>query len=193
MPPKLERPPMRIVSRHPTGAIVLESDRHRDERGFLAELYSAAALAQLGIDCCFQQDNFSYSPRAFTVRGLHFQVPPHAQVKLVRALRGSVYTVAVDLRRGSPSYGQHAAAVLSAENWQLMLVPRGFAHGVLTLEPETELLMKLDTPFAGGHASGLAWDDPELGIPWPLDGHSPLVSPRDQAQPRLRDLPPTFE
>jgi dTDP-4-dehydrorhamnose 3,5-epimerase len=184
---------MRIVSRHPTGAIVLESDRHRDERGFLAELYNAAALTPLGIDCSFQQDNFSYSPRPFTVRGLHFQSPPHAQAKLVRVLRGSAYTVAVDLRRGSPSYGQHAAAVLSAENWQLMFVPWGFAHGVLTLEPETELLMKLDAPFASGHALGLAWDDPELGIPWPLDGRSPLLSPRDQAQPRLRDLPPMFD
>jgi dTDP-4-dehydrorhamnose 3,5-epimerase len=172
--------------------VLLASDRHCDERGFLAEIYNQELLAAEGIAHRFVQDNISVSPSAWTLRGLHFQAPPHAQAKLVRVLRGAAFTVGVDLRRSSPTFGRHVGTVLSAENWYQLFLPQGFAHGVLTLEADTEILMKLDARFAPEHASGLAWNDPDLAIPWPRPDRPPLISDRDRAQPRWRNLPILF-
>jgi dTDP-4-dehydrorhamnose 3,5-epimerase len=183
---------MRRIATSIPDLVLLETDRHGDERGFLAELFNGEALAAQGIGARFVQDNFSLSPRPFTVRGLHFQAPPHAQAKLVRVIRGVALTVAVDLRCGSPWYGRHVACELSAANWRQLFLPKGFAHGLLTLAAETETFMKLDAIHAPGAAGGLAWDDPELAIAWPCRPDQAIVSARDRQQPRLRDLPAIF-
>ncbi|HET6521201.1 MAG TPA: dTDP-4-dehydrorhamnose 3,5-epimerase, partial [Geminicoccaceae bacterium] len=142
--------------------------RHGDHRGFFAESYNRRALAEAGIDVEFVQDNHAYSKEAGTLRGLHFQAPPHAQTKLLRVLRGAVVDGAVDLRHGSPTFGRHVMAELSADNGLQLLTPKGFAHGVLTLAPDTELTYKVDAYFAPEHDLGVRWDDPDLAIPWPL-------------------------
>src|SRR5207249_3105599 len=142
---------------------------HRDARGFLSETYSRRTMDACGISTEFVQDNHSMSAEAGTLRGLHFQAPPHAQGKLVRALRGSIYDVAVDIRIGSPTFGQHVAAVLSAENWTQMWIPVGFAHGFCTLEPDTEVVYKVTDYYAPESDRGLKWDDTALGIEWPVN------------------------
>ena len=135
----------------------------RDERGFLSETYSRRALAEAGIDADFVQDNHSLSRTRGVLRGLHFQTEPFAQGKLVRVLRGAIFDVAVDIRRGSPTFGQHVSCVLSAENWSQMWVPAGFAHGFCTLEPDTEVLYKVTAFYAPQCDKGIAFDDPDIG------------------------------
>jgi dTDP-4-dehydrorhamnose 3,5-epimerase len=142
--------------------------RFQDARGFLSEVYNKQAFASAGIDTEFVQDNHSASEEPNTVRGLHFQSPPFAQAKLVRVVRGAAFDVAVDLRRGSPTYGRHVSAVLSAEAWNQMFIPHGFAHGFCTLEPDTEVVYKLSAYHAREHDMGLYWNDPDLGIAWPV-------------------------
>ena len=166
--------------------------RYGDHRGFFSEAYNRRALAEAGIDIEFVQDNHAFSKEAGTLRGLHFQAPPHAQAKLLRVLRGAVVDVAVDLRRGSPTYGRHVMAELSADNWTQMLTPGGFAHGVLTLVPDTDLTYKVDAYFAPDHDLGVRWDDPDLAIPWPLPPERIVLSDKDRRQPLLRELPPYF-
>ena len=128
-----------------------------------------------------------------TVRGLHFQSPPYAQNKLVRVTRGRIVDVAVDLRRGSPTYGRHVMAELSAENWMQILVPIGFAHGFMTLEPDTEVLYKVCSPYSASHDLGVAWNDPDIGIVWPAVSSRPLLSDKDTKQPSLATLISPFE
>ena len=147
---------------------LLSPGKHGDRRGFFSETYNRKALAVIGIDIDFVQDNHSYSADKGTVRGLHFQTPPFAQDKLVRVVRGSVFDIAVDLRQGSPTYGRHVSAVLSAQAWNQILVPIGFAHGFMTLEPDTEVIYKVSNYYAPDHDKGLLWNDPALGINWPL-------------------------
>jgi dTDP-4-dehydrorhamnose 3,5-epimerase len=166
--------------------------RHGDHRGFFSEVYNKRALAKAGIDIDFVQDNQTYSAQAGTLRGLHVQSPPCAQAKLVRVLRGAVVDVAVDLRLGSATFGRHVMVELTAEGWSQILVPRGFAHGVLTLAPDTELAYKVDAYFSAPHDRGVRWDDPDLAIPWPLPSKRVVLSEKDRAQPLLRDLPPYF-
>jgi len=166
--------------------------RFEDPRGFFSETYNAAAFAKAGISTVFVQDNHSYSREAGTVRGLHFQTPPFAQVKLVRVVRGAVLDVAVDLRAGSPGFGRHVAARLSAEAWNQLLVPVGFAHGFCTLEPDTEVIYKVSAPYSPEHDFGLLWSDPDLGIDWPIPPDRAVLSDKDRRQPRLRDLPEYF-
>ena len=166
--------------------------RHGDQRGFFSEVYNKRALAAAGIEIEFVQDNHTYSARAGTLRGLHFQSPPFAQTKLVRVLRGAAVDVAVDLRHGSPTFGRHVMVELSAENWAQALVPRGFAHGVLTMAPDTELAYKVDAYFAPEHDRGVRWDDPDLAIPWPLPPEGIVLSDKDRGQPLFKDLPPYF-
>jgi dTDP-4-dehydrorhamnose 3,5-epimerase len=166
--------------------------RHGDERGFFSEIWSRRAFAAAGIDVAFVQDNHSLSAEPWTLRGLHFQTPPLAQTKLVRVARGAILDVVVDLRASSPTYGRHVAVELSAANWRQLLVPKGFAHGLLTLEPMTEVLYKVDEEYAPAHDRGVRWDDPDLAIPWPLEGRTPILSARDRAQPAFRDLPAWF-
>ena len=167
---------------------VLTPKKHGDHRGFFSEAYSRRALAEAGIEIEFVQDNHSRSAAKGTVRGLHFQIPPFAQDKLVRVVRGAVFDVAVDLRRGSPTYGRHASVTLSAESWNQVLVPAGFAHGFQTLAPDTEVIYKVSGYYAPDHDKGLLWNDPALGIEWPIPEREAGLSDKDRRQPRLADL-----
>lgn len=167
-------------------------ERHGDHRGFFSEVYNRERLVAAGIDVRFVQDNHSFSAKRGTVRGLHFQAPPFAQDKLVRVTRGAVFDVAVDLRRGSPSYGHHVHAVLSAEAWNQLFVPAGFAHGVMTLAPDTEIIYKVSARFAPEHDCGLLWNDPALDIPWPIPAAEAILSERDRRHPRLADFTTPF-
>lgn len=171
---------------------MLKPQKHDDQRGFFSEVYSARKCAEVGISMQFVQDNHSRSAKKGTVRGLHFQPPPFAQDKLVRVVRGTVFDVAVDLREGSPTYGRHVSAVLSAERWNQILVPIGFAHGFMTLEPDTEVLYKVSDYYAPDHDKGLLWNDPALGIEWPIPAEEAIVSDKDTRQPRLSELMSPF-
>lgn len=172
---------------------LLSTVRHDDARGYFCETYSRPALADVGIEFEFVQDNQSFSLGRSTVRGLHFQCPPFAQAKLVRVIRGAIFDVVVDLRRGSPTYGHHACAVLSAENRKQLFVPVGFAHGFATLEPETEVAYKVSSPYAPDHEGGLLWSDPELGIDWPFPAVDAILSDKDGLLPTLSELESPFE
>lgn len=172
---------------------VLSPRKYADPRGFFSETYNNKALAAFGIDINFVQDNHSYSAEKGTVRGLHFQTAPFAQDKLVRVARGSVFDVVVDLRRGSPTYGRHVSIVLSAEAWNQVLVPVGFAHGFMTLEPDTEVIYKVSNYYSPDQDKGLLWNDPALGIAWPLAENDALLSEKDRIQPRLAQLVTPFE
>ena len=171
---------------------LLSPRKHGDHRGFFSETYHRRDLLEAGIDIDFVQDNHAFSAQKGTLRGLHFQTPPFAQHKLVRVVRGAIFDVAVDLRVGSPTFGRHVSAVISAAAWNQILVPAGFAHGLLTLEPDTEVLYKVSSHYSPEHDEGLLWDDPALGIDWPLEGVAPLLSEKDRAQPRLAELPAHF-
>ena len=171
---------------------ILMPEKHGDHRGFFSEVYNRQALAEAGIDVDFVQDNHSLSAGKGTVRGLHFQTPPFAQDKLVRVVRGAAFDVAVDLRRESPTYGQHVSVVLSAEAWNQILVPIGFAHGFMTLEPDTEVVYKVSNFYAPDHDKGLLWNDPDLAIPWPLDAGAAVLSPKDGNLPKLAEIDSPF-
>ncbi|MEI7606095.1 MAG: dTDP-4-dehydrorhamnose 3,5-epimerase [Rhodospirillaceae bacterium] len=173
--------------------LILKPVKHGDERGFFSETYNQKTMAEAGISLEFVQDNHAYSPRSGTVRGLHFQIPPRAQTKLIRVVRGAIYDVALDLRRGSPTYGQHVSAVISAREWNQILIPAGFAHGLCTLEPDTEVIYKVTDHYAPNCDRGVLWNDPALSIEWPVDSAGALVSQRDSRHPNLADLPPCFE
>jgi dTDP-4-dehydrorhamnose 3,5-epimerase len=149
-------------------------------------------MAAAGLDVSFVQDNHALSIEKGVLRGLHFQTPPHAQGKLVRIARGSVFDVAVDIRRGSPTYGRHVSAVLSAENWTQIWIPPGFAHGYLTLEPNTEMIYKVTDTYAPECDSGIAWNDPDLAIDWPWASGCPVLSAKDTKQPAFASLPAVF-
>lgn len=174
------------------GVRIITPKRFGDERGYFCETYHRQRFAEAGIDIEFVQDNQSRSARAGTVRGLHFQSPPVAQDKLVRVVRGRILDVAVDIRRSSPTYGRHVAVELSAENGRQLLIPVGFAHGFCTLEPDSEVVYKVSAFYAAAHDLGLAFDDPALGIAWPVDPAQAVVSDKDRRQPRLSDLASPF-
>lgn len=172
--------------------LILRPKRHGDHRGFFSETYSRPVLAAAGIDLDFVQDNHAYSAAKGTVRGLHFQTPPFAQAKLIRVTRGAILDVAVDIRRNSPTFGRHVAVQIDAESWNQILIPAGFAHGLCTLTEDVEVLYKVSAPYAPDHDKGLAWDDPDLGIAWPVTGEAAILSAKDKTQPLLRDLPAYF-
>lgn len=159
-----------------------------DHRGFFSETWSRKAFADAGLDLDFVQDNQSLSAPVGTLRGLHFQSPPFAQDKLVRVTRGRILDVAVDIRASSPTFGKHVAIELSAENWKQLLVPAGFAHGFVTLEPDTEVLYKVTAPYAPENDHGLAFDDPALGIDWHLPLSGLTLSDKDRKHPRLAEM-----
>jgi dTDP-4-dehydrorhamnose 3,5-epimerase len=170
---------------------IIKPKRHGDARGFFSETYKASAFAAAGLPTTFVQDNHSFSAEAGVLRGLHFQVPPAAQGKLVRVSRGAVFDVAVDLRVDSLTYGQHVSTVLTSENWTQIWVPPGFAHGVLTLEPHTEVLYKvLGAEYVGACEGGLAWDDSDLAIPWPAKPK--VLSERDTKWPSFAHFTSPF-
>ena len=171
---------------------LLASRIHRDHRGFFSETYNKAELAKVGVNLDFVQDNHSLSVERGVVRGLHFQVPPFAQDKLVRVVRGSIFDVAVDLRKGSPSYGRHVARVISAQEWNQFLVPIGFAHGFCTLEANTEVIYKVTNYYSPEHDRGMFWNDADLGIVWPVEESEAILSEKDRKQPRFRELPDYF-
>ncbi len=175
------------------GPVLLQPKRFGDHRGFFLETYSTRDFAMLGVADVFVQDNHSLSAASGTVRGMHFQLPPRTQAKLVRVLRGRILDVAVDLRRSSPHYGRHVAAELSAENAVQLYVPPGFAHGFCTLEADTEVAYKVTDFYAPECDRGLAWDDPDLVLPWPVRAGEAQLSDKDRSQPRLADLPPCFD
>lgn len=164
-----------------------------DPRGFFSETYSARAFADAGISDVFVQDNHSYSVAAGTVRGLHFQRAPRAQAKLVRVTRGRIWDVAVDLRRSSSSYGRWVAAEISAEAWNQIFIPAGFAHGFCTLEPDTEIAYKVTDSYSPAEDGGVFWRDSDLAIDWPVQPESATLSDKDSGLPCLRDLPPLFD
>lgn len=167
-------------------------DRHPDVRGLFAETYDASAFARLGIDAVFVQDAVSISRAKGTVRGLHFQAPPRAQAKLVRVGRGRIFDVAVDLRRGSPTFGRHVALELAAGDWRQLYIPAGFAHGFCTLADDTEVVYKFGDRYAPECALGILWNDPALGIRWPVAAADAVLSDRDRRNPSFADLPPVF-
>ena len=161
--------------------LVITPAKRYDARGFFSETYNAQALAEAGFDKPFVQDNHVLSRQKGVLRGFHFQIPPFAQDKLVRVLRGAVLDVAVDLRKGSPSFGKSFAIELSADNWKQLLIPVGFAHAYYTLAPDTEVAYKVTAPYAPNHEAGLRWNDPDLAITWPSD--TPVLSDKDANLP----------
>jgi dTDP-4-dehydrorhamnose 3,5-epimerase len=169
------------------GVMILVPPRFGDERGYFCEAWNARRLAEAGLDHDFVQDNESLSARAGTLRGLHYQAPPFAQAKLLRVLRGAVRDVVVDARLGSPTYGHWVAAELSAGNSAQILVPRGFLHGFLTLDDDTQVLYKVDNPYDAASDGAVAWDDPDLGIDWGIEPARVIVSAKDRAAPGFRD------
>jgi len=169
--------------------LLITPKRHGDARGWFAETWSRAALAEAGVVADFVQDNQAYNAKAGTLRGLHFQQAPHPQAKLVRVLKGAIYDVAVDVRTGSPTYGRWVGAELTAERGDQLFVPRGFAHGYVTLTDDCELFYKVDGLYAPQTEGGVIWNDPDLAIDWPLKGE-PILSDKDKVLPRLKDMAP---
>ncbi len=174
------------------GPLLLSVRRFTDTRGVFAETYSRRSAATFGFGEEFVQDNWSCSERVGTVRGLHFQRRPHAQAKLVRAVRGRIFDVAVDLRRASPTFGRHVAVELAAGDGRMLYVPVGFAHGFCTLEPMTEVAYKVSADYAPDADAGIAWNDPALGIDWPVAAEDAHVSRKDELLPPLSELPTVF-
>ena len=167
--------------------------RRTDPRGFFSEIFREDVLREQGIGGPFVQENLSLSVDTGVVRGLHFQLPPAAQAKLVRVAAGAIFDVAGDIRRGSPTYGRHVALVLSAKEGNQLFVPEGFAHGFCTLEPNTEVVYKVNRYYSPEHDRGLQWNDPELGIAWPVEESAALLSDKDRRQPRFAELPHHFD
>jgi dTDP-4-dehydrorhamnose 3,5-epimerase len=174
------------------GVLEIVPPKFGDERGFFSETYSARSLAADGVSLSFVQDNHSLSTAAGVLRGLHYQLPPKAQAKLVRVVRGRVFDVAVDIRKGSPSFGKWVGLELSAEKWNQILVPVGFAHGFLTLEPNTEVIYKVTNYYSPAHDRSIRFDDPDIGIEWQLDPSRIRLSDKDRSAPLLADAD-TFE
>lgn len=176
------------------GVVLLTPRRIDDSRGWFCETFNRPACeAALGRRLDFVQDNQTLSRPANVLRGLHFQAPPHAQAKLIRVVRGRIFDVAVDIRRGSPTYGAWTAAVLSAADGTQMFVPRGFAHGFLTLEPDCEVAYKVDAGYAAASDRGLRWNDPDLAIDWPCRPEAVVLSERDAAMPAFAGFVSPFE
>ena len=174
------------------GPLLLTPRRHGDARGFFSEVFRRDLFEAAVGPMEFVQDNHSRSSKRGVIRGLHYQTPPFAQGKLVRVARGAVYDVAVDVRRGSPTYGRHVGVELSEGDWRQLWVPPGFLHGFCTLTDEVEFLYKVTAYYSAEHDGAVAFDDPVLGIDWPLDGAEPLVSGKDRSAPPLAALPPLF-
>jgi dTDP-4-dehydrorhamnose 3,5-epimerase len=171
---------------------LIQTKRFADERGWFSEVYNRDRFAELGIDVAFVQDNHSLSRPAGVLRGLHFQRPPHAQAKLVRCVRGRIWDVAVDIRQGSPTYGQWVGWELTAVEGEQLFIPAGFAHGFLTLEPNCEVVYKTSDFYAPDCDDGLIWDDPQIAIAWPAVEGGPVLSGKDRALGTLADFKSPF-
>lgn len=174
------------------GVLEIVPIKHEDGRGFFSETWSHSAFANAKIDLNFVQDNHSLSSAPGTLRGLHFQVPPFAQSKLVRVVRGAIFDVAVDIRKGSPTFGRWAGIELTRERWNQLLVPAGFAHGFITLMPETEVVYKVDAVYSRDHDRSINYDDPSIGIQWPAENKPFHISEKDRIAPMLADIDTGF-
>ena len=166
--------------------------RFADSRGFFSETFNERSWSEAGLTAHFVQDNHAYSIEKGVVRGLHFQLPPAAQGKLVRVSRGAIRDVAVDIRRGSPTFGHHVSAIISAENWTQIWVPPGFAHGYVTLEEHTEVIYKVTNLYAPALDRGIRWNDPALAIDWGISAEAAILSDKDAKQPLLAVAPDLF-
>ena len=171
---------------------IIETPVYEDTRGTFAEVFKKSIFAKLDINFEIRQENQSLSVRPQTLRGLHFQTPPYSQNKLVRVSRGAIHDVAVDIRIGSPTYGVSVAATLSEQNRKQIYIPRGFAHGFLTLEPDTIVVYAVDSEYSREHDKGVCWNDPDIAVGWPLGEHEVVLSEKDAEQPRLALLPRYF-
>ena len=183
---------MQIEETSLPGVKILTPRRFGDHRGFFSESYNRETFAAAGLHYVFVQDNHSLSAEAGTIRGLHFQAPPRAQDKLVRCGRGALFDVAVDIRKGSPTYGRWVGVELSFQNGRQLLVPAGFAHGFCTLEPDTEIIYKCTDTYAPESEGAVRWNDPEIGIDWPLGDRAPVLSEKDARAAPLSDLDSPF-
>jgi dTDP-4-dehydrorhamnose 3,5-epimerase len=172
--------------------LLLTPPRFLDPRGFFSETWQQTRFAEAGIPGPFVQDNHAKSTDRGVLRGLHLQIGPNAQGKLVRVVRGAIWDVAVDVRRGSPTYGKHAGAVLSADNWQQLWVPVGFLHGYCTLQPDTEVIYKVTAPWDRAAERGVIWNDPALAVPWPIAPEEALLSDKDLKLPTLAECDTWF-
>ena len=172
---------------------LIHTRRFGDDRGWFCETFRKDRWAAQGVGCDFVQDNHSYSRSAGTIRGIHFQRAPYAQDKLVRCLRGRVRDYAVDLRRGSPTYGHHVSFELSAENGDQLFVPIGFGHAFVALEPDTEVMYKVSNYYSPDHEGGIRWNCPTLAIAWPLPPDDAVLSPKDERLPVLADFDSPFD
>ncbi|WP_199624242.1 dTDP-4-dehydrorhamnose 3,5-epimerase [Paenibacillus alkalitolerans] len=181
---------MRIIETKLYGVKILEPKVFEDSRGFFMESYNRESLEKADILYQFVQDNQSLSKEVGVLRGLHYQLNPKAQTKLVRTLTGAIYDVVVDIRKDSPTFGQWIGVILSEWNKRQLLVPKGFAHGFCTIMPNTQVFYKVDEYYSPEHDRGIAWDDPDLGIDWPST--SPILSDKDQKHPRLKDAEINF-
>lgn len=171
---------------------LLQPRRFSDDRGWFSETFKEKELQTFGIDVHFVQDNHSLSRMKGTLRGIHFQVPPHAQDKLVRCIRGRIFDIAVDLRKGSPTYGQWVGAELSADNGQQLYVPIGFGHAFVTLEPDTEVIYKVTDYYAPECDGGIRWNDPDISVAWPAALEAPALSAKDAVLPFLAEFDSPF-
>ena len=180
---ELEIPDVKLLTPKKTG----------DHRGFFSEVYNLESLKSVGIDITFVQENYSHSATKGIIRGLHFQAPPFAQDKLLRAIQGSALYVAVDIRKGSAAYGRHVSVVISAEAWNQILVPIGFAHGSLSLEPDPDNCYKASNYYSSEHERGILWNDPDLGIDWPISPEDVVLSERDTVLPTFHNFDSPFE
>lgn len=183
---------MQVISTAIADVKEIRPVRHGDARGFFSEIFRESILRENGIDVPFVQENHSLSVERGVVRGLHFQLPPQGQAKLVRVGAGSILDVAVDIRRGSPTYGRHVAVVLRGSDGNQLFVPEGFAHGFCTLEPNTEVYYKVSTYYSPEHDRGMRWNDPALGIDWPVAESDAILSDKDRKTPLLAELPAHF-
>jgi dTDP-4-dehydrorhamnose 3,5-epimerase len=183
---------MRIEPQSIPDVLLITPPRFGDSRGFFSETWSAPKLAAQGFAETFVQDNHSLSAQPGTIRGLHCQVAPSIQGKLVRVIRGAIWDVAVDIRNGSPTYGQYVAAELSAENWRQLWIPGGFLHGFCTLTENTEVIYKVTADYDRAAERGVIWNDPDLALPWPVSPGGEILSDKDKILPKLADCDPWF-
>jgi dTDP-4-dehydrorhamnose 3,5-epimerase len=184
---------MKISKLSINGLLLVEPSRIGDARGFLSETFRADRFEDAAGPVTFVQDNHSMSAARGTIRGLHYQKAPRAQGKLIRVTKGVILDVAVDIRRGSPTYGRYEALELSAENWRQLWVPAGFLHGFCTLVDEVEIIYKVTDYYSPEHDAGVRWNDPDIAVAWPVSPDEALLSEKDRVAPYLREIGPQFE